>query len=65
MNKKCSKTHEPRSCKVCGKGFEGNAKKVFCSTTCRVYSHRKGKWYNINDLNEEQWKRLVELWKRK
>lgn len=46
-------------CEWCGIEFVGNNKKRFCSMSCRVYSHRNGKWKNINKLSPEEWEVVI------
>jgi hypothetical protein len=51
-----------KKCKWCSKILVGNAKREFCSDSCRVYSWRDSKWININaELTEEQITKLKQL----
>jgi hypothetical protein len=46
-------------CKWCGLKAEGNKKKIFCSDSCRIYSHRMSKWKNINKLSPQEWEVVI------
>jgi len=34
---------EPRTCKICGKVFNGTKKAIYCSNACRIKGSRNGR----------------------
>ena len=48
-------------CKYYRKIYEGSTKKVYCSDSCRIYSHRESKWKPMNQLTPEEWEKIIKF----
>lgn len=53
-----------KTCKVCYNELKGNAKKEFCNSTCRVRWFRSKSWVNINNIDEDLSKKILDLKKK-
>lgn len=53
------------TCKSCGRKANGNKKKKFCTSLCRLRNWRESQWININKLTEEQKQKLIEIYETK